>query len=146
MKANGNVYQKTGSVYPMVLFVEADEDTRLMMSYLLQIWKFRIVESTGDDEREVLELAEINQPDLILISSRNRTDDDLALVRRLRGQAEFIETGIIYISGFSEPSARAAAVAAGADGFLSKPINFGQLETMLKRYEKKRLKSDGVLL
>lgn len=138
--------QKATDFHPLILVVEADEDTRLMMKYLLQIWKFRVVETFGNEEREVLESADRHQPDLVLISGRSRTNQDLATVRRLREKADFDKTVIIFISGFNESAVCADALAAGADDFLSKPINFGQLETMLKQFGKKKFKGDGLFL
>lgn len=120
---------------PSILIIEDDEDTRLMMRYLLQIWKYEVVEATGSQE-EILQAAANHRPNMILISSRSRKNDNFATIKRLR--EKFSEkTGIIFISGFSEPSVQDSALAAGADGYLLKPIDFGRLETMLDNYLKK---------
>lgn len=120
---------------PSILIIEDDEDTRQMMRYLLQIWKYQVVEATGSEE-EILRTAARHCPNLILISSQNRKDDNFTTIKRLREQFS-AKTGIIFISGFSEPSIQDSAIAAGADGFLLKPIDFGRLETMLENYLKK---------
>ena len=120
---------------PSILIIEDDEDTRQMMRYLLQIWKYQVVEATGSDE-EILQTATIHSPNLILISGQSRKNDNFTTIKRLREQ--FSEkTGIIFISGFSEPSVHDSAIAAGADDYLLKPIDFGHLETMLENYLKK---------
>ncbi len=120
---------------PSILIIEDDEDTRQMMRYLLQIWKYQVVEATGSEE-DILRMAASYCPNLILISSRNRKDDNFATIKRLREQFS-AKTGIIFISGFSEPSIHDSAIAAGADGYLLKPIDFGRLETMLESCLKK---------
>lgn len=123
---------------PSILIIEDDEDTRQMMRYLLQIWKYQVVEATGSEE-EILQAAANHRPNLILISSRSQRDGNFTTIKRLR--EKFSEkTGIIFISGFSEPSVQDSALAAGADGYLLKPIDFGRLETMLESYLNK---SDG---
>ena len=118
-----------------ILIIEDDEDTRQMMRYLLQIWKYQVIEATGSEE-EILQAATSHRPNMILISSQSGKDGNFTTIKRLREQ--FSEkTGIIFISGFSEPSVQDSALAAGADGYLLKPIDFGRLETMLESYLKK---------
>lgn len=117
---------------PSILIVEDDEDTRQMMRYLLQIWKYQVVEATGSEE-EIMQTAAGYSPDLILISSQNSRDGNFTTIKRLREQFS-AKTGIIFISGFSESYVYDSAIAAGADEFLIKPIDFGRLETMLESY------------
>lgn len=120
---------------PSILIIEDDEDTRQMMKYLLRIWKYQVVEAIGSEE-DILETVGNFCPNLILISSRNQRDDNFTTIKRLR--EKFSEkTGIIFISGFSEQSIYDSAIAAGADDYLLKPIDFGRLETMLESYLKK---------
>ena len=125
----------TEYVHPVVLIVEDDEDTRVMMKYLLQIWNYQVVEIFGSDEA-ILQAEAIHNPHLILVGGKNYYNDNLTTLGRLREQSGG-KTGIIFISGFAEPAARASAIAAGADDFLLKPIDFGNLETMLKQYLRK---------
>jgi DNA-binding response OmpR family regulator len=129
---------------PSILIIEDDEDTRQMMKYLLQIWKYQVVEATGSEE-EILQMAANYCPNLILISSRNRKDDNFATIKRLRERFS-AKTGIIFISGFSEPSTRDSAIAAGADGYLLKPIDFRRLETMLESCLKKDIRRQKSVL
>lgn len=128
------VYQ-TNRLSPLILIVEEDEDTRLMMKYLLQIWKYRIIETASDVE--AVALTESERPDLVLLSSQIQKNNSLTTIERMREVAAHGETEIIFVSAFSEPSLRASVLAAGADDFLVKPINFGHLEEMLKQYLKR---------
>ena len=60
--------------------------------------------------------------------------DGLATTRRIREQAALKSVPIIILSGHAEPSYRVAALAAGCDDFLVKPINFQQLKKMLGKH------------
>jgi response regulator of citrate/malate metabolism len=53
---------------------------------------------------------------------------------------------IIFITGYSEPSVHASALAASANDFMIKPINFGQLEMTLKKYLRKKYKPHKTFL
>ena len=64
---------------PSILIVEDDEDTRQMMRYLLQIWKYQVVEATGSEE-EIMQTAAGYSPDLILMSSQNRRDGNFTTI------------------------------------------------------------------
>ena len=117
---------------PLVLVVETDEDTRLMMKYLLQMWRCEVIETA--DAEEALKFTETRQPDVILISGKVRQGDILTTIKRMREMSPPGKTTIVHISAFSEPAVGASALAAGADNFLVKPIDFGHLEKMLHRH------------
>ncbi len=127
----------------LILVVEMDEDTRLMMKYLLEMWKHRVIETAEIDE--ALHLTELRQPDFILFSGSAQTGGSLTTIRRMR-ELSSGQTGIIFISAFSETAVRASALAAGADDFLIKPIDFGRLELKLQKHLEKisRLDSPAV--
>lgn len=138
--ANPHFYQ-TAVLHPLVLVVEADEDTRLMMKYLLQIWGYRVIEAARVED--ALEMTEAQQPNAILFCGKTKEETDFA-VRRMRELSPVAETVIIFISSFSEPPVRAAALNAGADDFLVKPIDFGQLEELLAENLKRKLARKGI--
>ena len=131
MSANP-LFFKPVNLHPLVLIVESDEDTRLMMKYLLQMWKYAVIEAA--DDGDALEMAALQQPDLILLSGRIQSADSFTTIKRIREVSLFDKTEIIYISAYSEPAVRASALAAGADNFLVKPIDFGHLEEMLQNH------------
>ena len=126
--------------FPLVLIVEDDDDTRLMLKYLLEIWKYRVIEAVNGEE--ALRLAESRPPDVVLLDYKLPKIDGLATARLMRQQQSFSETVIIFMTAHAEPFVRASALAAGSDDFLVKPINFGELEITLKKHlqaNKKRM-------
>ncbi len=133
--ANLHFYQPA-VLHPLVLIVEADEDTRLMMKYLLQMWGYSVIEAAGAED--AVEMTKAQEPDAILFCGRVQEEPDFAAVRQMRELSPASETAIIFISAFSEPTVRAAALNAGADSFLVKPIDFGQLEKLLEQNLKQK--------
>ncbi len=135
---DNSLFARTINFFPRILIVENDEDTRLMMKYLLKLWNYRIIEASDDED--AIQMAEIHRPDLILISDRLQKIDALTTTRRIRQLSEPGDPVIIFITGYSEPSVHASALAAGANDFMIKPIDFGQLEIRLKKYLRKKYK------
>ena len=135
MKKGNSLSQEIIDFFPLVMIVEDNEDTRLMMKYLLKLWDYRVIEATNDEE--AIQSADTYHPDMILISGRLDRNNGLTTIRRMRELSKFGEAVIIFITGFSEQSVHASALAAGADDCMVKPIDFGQLETNLKNYLRK---------
>ena len=132
------VSPRTKDFPPLILVVEDNEDTRLMLKYLLEIWNYQVIEAnTGE---EALQVAAREKPDVILMDYRLPRIDGITATSRIREQPSLKDTVIIFVSASSEPSVRASAVAAGGDDFLIKPINFGALEISLEKHLKRRNK------
>ncbi len=141
MSKKDSLSARTEMQSPLILIADEDEDTRLMMKYLLNLWNYRVAEAAADEE--TFQSAKVNRPDLILISDKFSRIDALATTRRIRELRELDNTVIIFINCFSEPSVQASALAAGANDFMAKPIDFGQLETKLKHFLKENGKFIG---
>lgn len=131
MTENQSGSPRTIDFFPLILVVEKDDDTRLMLGYLLKIWKYRVIEA-ADNERAV-ELAKIHRPDLILMNIEWDGDGNLADDRREREFSAFDGATIVLISTPVDADARTSALAV-ADDFLVKPIDFGYLEKLLEEY------------
>lgn len=123
---------------PLILVAEDDEDTRLILKYLLEIWKYRVVEAA--DGAEAIQITADCQPDLVLLNVKLQGTDDLTNSRRRRVSPAFARSEIILISDRADETVRAAALAEGIGDFLTKPIDFGELEKMLQDRLQRRLR------
>jgi len=130
------LYKKMKSTLPLILIVEDDDDTRIMMKYLLTLWGYEIIEAI--DGEEGLQMAESFQPDVILMDFSLPKVDGLIATRQIRELAMHGETPIIFISAHTEAAVRESALFAGADDFLTKPLDFGELEEALDTHSKNR--------
>ncbi len=132
VKTDTKFSRRVSNVSPLVLVVEDDDDTSLMLKYLSEIWKYRVI--SADTDEQAMQLAESFQPDVVLLDYKLPNIDGPAMTRRMRELPSLAETVIISISTYSEPSVRASALAAGSNEFLFKPIDFGKLEISLEKH------------
>ena len=123
---------------PLVLIVEDDEDTRLMLKYLLEIWNYKVIEATNGEE--AVQTAKTRQPDVILMDYKLPKIDGLATTKQIREQKSLEQTIIIFVSAETASDVRSSALAVGGDDFLLKPINFGDLEMSLEKHLKSKNK------
>jgi len=128
------------SVHPsLILVVEEDADTRLMLKYLLEIWNYQVIEAKNDDE--AFQMAIHYRPDLILMSINAGETDRLATSRRMREVPTLEQAVIIFVAAYSDEKTRASALASGGTDYLVKPINFGVLEKTLENHLRVNAKS-----
>lgn len=116
---------------PMVLVVEDHEDTRVMLRTLLEMRGCRVV--IAGNGLEALKVARREQPALILMDGSLPVLDGLGATRLIRGEALLRDVLIVALNGWGTPSYHAAALAAGCDDCLEKPIDFERLEYHLAR-------------
>jgi CheY-like chemotaxis protein len=117
---------------PLVLVVDDHADTRLMLKVLLGIYGYNVVEAS--DGMEAFGLVESVRPDLVLMDGNLPVLDGIATTRRIRELATLNSVPIVFLSGHAEPSYRIAALSAGCDEFLVKPLNFEQLKKILSKH------------
>ena len=74
---------------------------------------------------EALELARANPYDVIVLDIMMPGGDGLSVVRRLRGQR--IYTPLLFVTARTNPAERIEGLDAGADDYLGKPFDMGEL-------------------
>jgi len=114
-----------------VLVVEDFEDNRFMMRRLLEMSGYRVVEAVNG--QEAVETAQRERPDLILMDLSLPLLDGLAATRRIRQQDGLSKVPIVAVSAHDTADFHADALAAGCNEYVTKPIDFDQLEGLLSR-------------
>jgi two-component system cell cycle response regulator DivK len=114
-----------------VMVVEDFEDNRFMMRRLLEMSGYRVVEAVNGEQ--AVELAQSERPHLILMDLSLPILDGLAATRRIRQHEELRRVPIIAVSAHDTSDFHADALAAGCNDYVTKPIDFEQLETLLSR-------------
>ena len=112
-----------------VLLVEDTEDNRFMMRRLLEMGGFSVVEAHNG--QEAVHLAEAESPELILMDLSLPIIDGLAATRLIRQIPSAEKTPIIAVSAHDTADFQEEALAAGCNGYVTKPIDFASLETMM---------------
>ena len=129
-RADGRVPRRRSSAgQPLVLVVEDHDDTRYLLRMMAEMWGCRVMEAC--DGLEAVEIAGLERPELILMDSSLPLLDSLAAARRMRDDELLRGVLIVALSGWATPDFRAAALAAGCDACLDKPIDFKRLESLL---------------
>ena len=114
-----------------VLLVEDTEDNRFMMRRLLEMSGYEVVEATNGEE--AVRLAETARPHLILMDLSLPVVDGLAATRAIRKLDGFRKVPIVAVSAHDTSDFQSDALKAGCDGYITKPIDFGQLELLIAR-------------
>jgi two-component system cell cycle response regulator DivK len=116
---------------PRVLLVEDSEDNRVMMKRLLEMSGYEVMEAVNGEQ--AVESAQTTRPDLILMDLSLPKIDGLAATRYIRRLPALQRVPIVVVSAHDTADFHAEALASGCNEYVTKPIDFGQLELLLKR-------------
>jgi CheY-like chemotaxis protein len=120
----------------LFLVVEDFEDSRFMMRRLLEMAGHAVVEAT--DGEQAIQMALEKHPDVILMDLSLPKLDGLAATKRIRARRGFRNVPILAVSAHDGPDSRAAALEAGCNDYVTKPIDFDQLKKTIDRLLLKR--------
>jgi DNA-binding response OmpR family regulator len=107
-----------------VLVVDDDMAQRVFLTFDLE--RFHVVEAGGVEEGYTVALQA--EPDVVMVDRRLPDGDGLDLVRRLRRHPRHGRTPIAVVTAGYEEADRVAVIKAGADLYLTKPLEAGALE------------------
>jgi two-component system cell cycle response regulator DivK len=114
-----------------ILLVEDSEDNRFMMKRLLEMSGYEVAEASNGEQ--AVNMALMIQPDLILMDLSLPRVDGLAATRRIRKLPNLKNVPIVVVSAHDTADFHAEALASGCNEYVTKPIDFGQLEVLLRR-------------
>jgi two-component system, cell cycle response regulator DivK len=114
-----------------VLLVEDTEDNRFMMRRLLEMSGYQVIEATNGEE--AVRKADAEKPDLILMDLSLPIIDGLAATRLIRKLPNLAKTPIIAVSAHDTSDFLAEALGAGCNSYITKPIDFNELEELIAR-------------
>lgn len=112
---------------PKVLIVEDHDDSRQMLRVLLEMNSCHVFEACNG--LEAVEIAGREQPELILMDGSLPLLDGLEATRLIRENVQLGDVLILALNGWGTESFHAAALAAGCNDCIAKPIDFDQLES-----------------
>jgi CheY-like chemotaxis protein len=104
-----------------VLIVEDNEQNLYLMRFLLEKHGFTVLEARSG--RVGLEVAAKSVPDLILLDIQLPEMDGYTVAQEMRKQEGQRQTPIIVVTSYAMVGDREKALAAGATGYIEKPIN-----------------------
>ena len=121
-----------GMGFRTILIIEDDLSTRKLLATLLDMGRFQTLEA-GDAESG-LEMARRQPPHCILMDIRLPGMDGLAATRLLKADPRLRHIPVVAMTGFVGAEEERNALAAGCDGFLSKPFDTRGLLEYLERF------------
>ena len=119
---------------PIILVVEDVHETRDGIEKLLKVDGYRL--NLARDERDGIESARRQRPDLILVSLAGLPHEVIVTARRIRENAAIAEDVPVVVFCIEE-IAEGDEVAIGQNIHVARPDNFNQLRSLLARLLKK---------
>jgi CheY-like chemotaxis protein len=118
-----------------ILIVEDQQDVQMLLGIALKRSGRRLLQAL--DAAKGLAMARSERPDLILLDIMMPGEmDGLEMLRRLRADPDGTAVKVVIISARTQQKDIAAAMAAGADEYLSKPFKLKELQETIVRYLK----------
>jgi two-component system cell cycle response regulator DivK len=116
----------------LVLIIEDNEKNLKLARDLLQFRGFRTLEACTATEG--IGLATDHAPDLVLMDIQLPDMDGASALRRLRDTPGTAGLRVVALTAFAMGEDRDRLLAAGFDGYISKPIDVRQFPTQVQRH------------
>ena len=113
-----------------ILIVDDHEDNVDLLRTRLEAWGY-VTESAPDGD-VALKMVEANPPDLILLDVMMPTIDGTEVARRIKQNKSLPFIPIIMQTALDAPEHKVAGLGAGADDYITKPIEFAELGARVK--------------
>ncbi len=114
-----------------VLVAEDNAVNLELLREILEANQYQVVEA--GDGREALARIEENQPDLVLLDINMPVLDGFAAIRQIRTQPRYSRLPVIAVTAYAMKDDREKILAAGFNGYVSKPIDSATLLRELHR-------------
>lgn len=119
---------------PLILLAEDNEANILTMISYLNAKRFRTL--LAHDGQEAIALAQAHHPDLILMDIQMPGMDGLEAIRVIRQQPELERIPIIALTALAMAGDRENCLAAGANEYLTKPVQLKHLAATIQQFLK----------
>jgi CheY-like chemotaxis protein len=117
---------------PYILVVDDNADNLYVLTHLLTRHGY-VARGVGDGP-SALAAAEEARPAMILLDIRLPGFSGYEVVAALRRRPGFAEVPVIAVTAHAMPGDREAALAAGCDDYMTKPIDPRALMTLVERF------------
>jgi two-component system, cell cycle response regulator DivK len=115
-----------------ILVVEDNEKNMKLFRDVLLVMGYRTLEATTG--RQAVELAAEHAPDLVLMDIQLPDIDGVDALRRLRADERTASIPVLAVTAQAMHGDRDRFLAAGFDGYVSKPVNVGELVGTVRQH------------
>ena len=120
----------------LVLIIDDDELTRLVLDNLLKKEHFRVLQA--EDGEQGVALAQEAKPDIILLDVFMPNMDGFEVLAMLKKNPDLRDVPVCIFSILNQEDRKDKALAMGAAAFISKPFNIKEVVTLVKEWLPKR--------
>ena len=113
-----------------ILIVDDSDATRETLLSILDGQGYTLI--TADNGSTAIKQADDIRPDLILLDIMMPGMDGFEVCRRIRSMPQIAEVPIIILTALDDPGSLVQGIEAGADDFLSKPVNRHELRARVR--------------
>ncbi len=114
-----------------ILYIEDNAENRLLVKRVLEAEGYTVFEAV--DGPSGLEAAREGHPDLILLDISLPQVDGYTLARRFQGMSELEGVPVLAVTANVMKGDRERSLAAGCNGYISKPIDIDRLPAQIER-------------
>jgi two-component system chemotaxis response regulator CheY len=112
---------KKGRFRPLILVIDESREARLAVRFYLSNEGYEVAEAAGG--QSAFESVALSSPDLVLIDLNMPGPSGVLTAQRLRSIPQMEGVPVVACAGPDSQAYRDAARAAGADAYLTKPMN-----------------------
>jgi cyclic di-GMP phosphodiesterase len=114
---------------PTILVVEDEPNIRELLSGLLRALGYRLLMAASAEQ--ALDALKVVSPDLVLTDVHLGAMSGIELCAQLKADPRYELLPVVILTAVGDLEARVAGLAAGADDFFTKPVEFVELSTRL---------------
>jgi response regulator RpfG family c-di-GMP phosphodiesterase len=115
---------------PIILCTDDEHINLLVLEQVLTSSGYDVLQATGG--AMALELVESQAPDLVLLDVVMPEMDGYEVCRRIKSDSRNRQLPVIMVTGLSDRESRIKGIEAGAEDFISKPFDRGELLARIK--------------
>lgn len=115
-----------------ILVAEDNLFNRELIREILESRGHEVIEAC--DGQDALDKLEQISPDLVLLDIQMPLLDGYAVLRQIRGNPRFASLRVLAVTAYAMQGNREQVLAAGFDGYLSKPIDMSSLMKEIQQF------------
>ena len=113
-----------------ILVVDDNDQTLQLIGYILRGQGYEVINATSG--MEAMKIAGGDRPDLVVLDLMMPDMDGLEVCRRMRADPKLAQLPIVILTAKAHPSERAEGLRAGADDYITKPVDPVDLAVRVK--------------
>lgn len=114
---------------PLILAVDDDEDNLLLLTEVLEFMSCSFITATHG--QTTLDLAQVYQPDLILLDVMLPDLNGIEVVHRLKQNSQTKHVPVVAVTALARAEDRDRLLLAGCNDYISKPYMLDELEAVI---------------